>query len=111
MRSVSSRLKVVGPAFAAGAALSALAACSGATKMAWSFAVALEVWASPLMGPFAGLWATSTWSPVEAFGWSVACGLAIATHPLRPGWLTGFVSTSGVAVWVLFGLVLTHDGV
>lgn len=111
MRSLTSRVKVIGPAFLAGAVQSALAASSGGSGMNWSLAETAEVWASVLSGPFSGLWATATWSVYDAILWGLACGTAILAHPLRPGWVSGVVSTASVAVWVFLGLALTYDGV
>ncbi len=110
-RSLASRAKVVGPAFAVGAGLSALAAFGGARKMHWGLGDAAEVWASVLAGPFAGLWAAHNWGPADALGWSAAFGLAIAAHPVRAGRATGAASAAGVGLWVLLGFALTYDGV
>lgn len=111
MRSLTSRVKVIGPAFLAGAVLSALAASSGASGMGWSLADAAEVWASVLAGPFSGLWACATWSVADAVGYGVVCGMAVLAHPLREGWLSGTVSAAGGLIWVLLGFMLTYDGV
>ena len=111
IRSLSNRLKVVGPAFAGGAILSALAARGGVRMMGWVLGDAVEVWASVLTGPFAGLWFAHDWGPLDAIGWSAAIGLSIIAHPLKAGWLTGIVSAVGVGCWVLFGFALTYDGV
>ncbi len=106
MRSAESRVKVVGPAVVIGASLALLFAAGSPAR-----AHALELCLSTMAGPFAGLWATSTWGRADAVGWAAACGLAIAAHPVRAGWLTGLVTAAGVTLWVLFGLVLTYDGV
>ncbi len=110
-RSLLSRVEVVGPAFAVGTFLSGLAATSGRLKMGWGFGSFLEVWLSPLAGPFAGLWATANWSLDEAVFWGVVLSLAIAAHPLWPGRITGVISASGLALWVLLGFMFTYDGV
>lgn len=109
-RSLASRVKVVGPAVAVGMGLAALATCSGAIKMGWQPGDAAEVWASVLAGPFAGLWATSTWRWVDVSVWSAVC-LFAAAHPLRAGTTTGRVSATGVGLWFFLGLALTFDGV
>ncbi len=111
MPPVLRRVKVVGIGFGLGALLSAMAACSGASKMGWSSGVSAEVWASVLAGPFAGLWGTATWGWADAAGWAMACSVAIAAHPVRPGWLTGSISAAGVGLWVMLGFALTYDGV
>ena len=108
-RSLGSRAKVVGPALGVGVALSALAASGG--PMGWGPVERLEVWASVLAGPLAGLWVGHDWGPADALGWAVACLAAVAAHPARAGWATGAVSAAGVGLWVLLGLVLTFDGV
>ncbi|MDY3558555.1 hypothetical protein R5W23_005675 [Gemmata sp. JC673] len=110
-RSLASRVKIVGPAFVVGAALSALAAGSGASKMGWGLGDFAFVWGSVLAGPFSGLWFATGWGMADAVGWAIPCGLAIVCHPARPGWLTGLVSGIGIALWILLGFVLTYDGV
>jgi hypothetical protein len=111
MRSFVSRVKVVGIGFGLGTMLSAMGASSGAAKMGWSPVDTAGVWASVLAGPFAGLWATATWGWADAIGWAAACGVAMAAHPVRPGWVTGAISAVGVGAWVLLGFALTYDGV
>jgi len=104
MQSSASRLTVVGPAFAVGAALAGLSAKSRPDS-------APLLWLLSTAGPFAGQWAAATWGPADAFGWAGLYGLAIAVHPLRTGLLTGAASAAGVWLWVLLGLALTFDGV
>jgi hypothetical protein len=103
-RPLESRVKVVGPALVVAAGLAGLAAL----KVPASAPV---LWASIMAGPFAGLWATATWGPVEAVGWAAVCLPAIAAHPLRAGWFTGAASVGGVVLWVFLGFGLTFDGV
>jgi hypothetical protein len=104
MRSFQSTLIVVGPAFGIGAGL---AACASMTVPL----AAPQLWAFIMAGPFTGLWTVSSWGPNDALGWAVVCVLAIAVHPLRAGWVTGVISTAGVGLWILLGLMLTFDGV
>src|SRR4051812_725568 len=93
-RTWASRLKVIVPAFAAGAVLSACAAFRVGTNLGWRPAQFAEVWASVLAGPISGLWAYR-WGPADAFVWAFGCGMPIIAHPIRPGWLTGTVSAMG----------------
>lgn len=59
-----SRLKVIGPAFAAGTAVSfTLATKVGADPIGF-----LLVGGLPLAGPFAGLWASGRWGVMDALG-------------------------------------------
>jgi len=104
MRSSASRLKVLGPSLAAGAILAGLFASKLPEHAA-------ELWLSIMAGPFAGLWAISTWRIADALVWAVVCLLAIMSHPLRAGLLTGSATVAGVGLWVLLGLMLTFDGV
>jgi len=68
------RLKVVGPAIAIAGGVAALSATSVPPH-------APELWASTMAGPFAGLWATSTWGPADAFGWAIGCGSCAPAGP------------------------------
>jgi hypothetical protein len=83
----------------------------GANKAGWGMLITAVVWASCMTGPFAGLWAASTWRPVDAIGWAAACVVAIAAHPLLQGRLSGSISVAGVGLWMLLGFGLTFDGV
>src|SRR5688500_15199899 len=106
MRSAESRVKVVGPAVVISAALALLFAAGRPAR-----GHALDLCPSPVAGPLAGLGDASSWGRAGAVGWAAACGLAIAAHPVRAGWLTGLGAAAGVTLRVLFGVVLTYDGV
>lgn len=110
-RPLSARLSVLVIGFGLGAFLSALATLSAVSHGGWSPGDAVEVWASVLAGPFAGLWATATWDWPDAVSWAAVCAVAMAAHPLHPGKVTGAISLVGTALWVLLGLALTYDGV
>jgi len=111
MHSFVSRIQVVGVTFAIGATLSGLAALSGGSKMGWGPIESVEVWLSVLAGPFSGLWATTTWELTDAIFWALVLGFAIAAHPIFRGELPALISMIGVGLWVLFGFMLTYDGV
>jgi hypothetical protein len=106
-----SRVKVVGPALLVGALFSAKVAWGMGGRYGWGLDTYLSVWVSVLAGPFAGLWATNFWDWPHALIWALTCGVAIAAHPIRPGGITGLLSTIGVIVWIFWGLALTYEGV
>jgi len=113
MRSLSSRLKVVGTAVAVGVSLSGLSAMLMTSKLNLSLVSAARFWGSMIAGPFAGQWwmAPEQWSPMDTAKWAVVLCAAILAHPIRAGRLTGTISAIGIAMWFFIGFSLVTDGV
>ena len=67
----------------------------------------------PYAGPFVGLFGPVIGFDADPPEYCLTFGIPllamIATHPLRPSWASGLVSTAGLFVWFVMGLSFIHQ--